>query len=504
MKQTTLTGGVQSPRRAGPNSSPPKPAAKRKRQHHSEADSQSDDSDDVGAIKLEPKKRDDDDDDLPIIATKRRRRTLVVGSDAEDSDEEIITVKKTKQKGQEDKGKGKGKDKAPSQTRKKGKEPLKQKKNSKSVPDEEDSPQPRRRKLIKGTRPAPRSDTEASDEVEPERIIESRLRSRDRKTEFQKNLERLKRKKQGKPMSSEDEEGEEEDEEQSSPFKGAAAPDDERDSLFDGSESDGSESFIVEDDGTGMATLPVEFSMDTHQDLAHHFKTIFQFFVHVAVHPPVERHEYMERQMKNEEYFSVPLTVARRKILGLRDSLVASSVWRPEFKKPLETYPELDLIQLEFAMPGCDACHLGARMSTLTGRLLGEPYDRLGFEDQDAFGNRTNSKDKLKNEFQLGKFCARRTRVYHDLSHWEYMLFRTIHEEVEDLHVDQQEEGAGRFVRVAYAGGMKPPEDLQDADGICDWLDQRKIIEMEWEKLKGYMERARGLELAAKKGDDVD
>jgi hypothetical protein len=99
----------------------------------------------------------------------------------------------------------------------------------------------------------------------------------------------------------------------------------------------------------------------------------------------------------DEEYFSVPLTVcisllylvlllisspqvARRKILGLRDSLVASSVWRPEFKKPLETYPELDMVQLDFAMPGCDACHLGARMSTLTGRLLGEPYDPLGFE----------------------------------------------------------------------------------------------------------------------------
>jgi hypothetical protein len=84
------------------------------------------------------------------------------------------------------------------------------------------------------------------------------------------------------------------------------------------------------------------------------------------------------------------------------------------------------------------------------------------------------------------------------------MLFRTIHEEVEDLHVAQQEEGAGRFVRVAWSGAMKPPEDLQDADGICDWLDQRRVVEQEWEKLKGYMERARNLELAAKKGDDAD
>jgi len=76
----------------------------------------------------------------------------------------------------------------------------------------------------------------------------------------------------------------------------------------------------------------------------------------------------------------VPLQVTRRKISGLRDSLVASSVWRPEFKVPLETYPEFDLVPLDFAVPACDACHLGGRMSTLIGRLSGFPYDRLGFE----------------------------------------------------------------------------------------------------------------------------
>lgn len=71
------------------------------------------------------------------------------------------------------------------------------------------------------------------------------------------------------------------------------------------------------------------------------------------------------------------------------------------------------------------------------------------------------------------------------------------------MHISEQKKGK-QFVRVAWVGGTKPPEDLTDADGICDWLDQRKVIEVEWEKLKGYMESARGLELAAKKGDDVD
>lgn len=86
------------------------------------------------------------------------------------------------------------------------------------------------------------------------------------------------------------------------PFEGAAPDDDsesEHNSLFDEPESDASEGFIVDDNGEGLASLPAEFSMEAHEDLAHQFKKIFQFFVYIAVHPPVERHEFMERLMKS-------------------------------------------------------------------------------------------------------------------------------------------------------------------------------------------------------------
>ena len=57
------------------------------------------------------------------------------------------------------------------------------------------------------------------------------------------------------------------------------------------------------------------------------------------------------------------------------------------------------------------------------------------------------------------------------------------------------------FVKVAYARGIKPPEDDSDADGIMDWLDQRGIIAMEWQVLKDMMNRARSLDA---KGEDDD
>jgi hypothetical protein len=81
----------------------------------------------------------------------------------------------------------------------------------------------------------------------------------------------------------------------------------------------------------------------------------------------------------------------------------------------------------------------------------------------------------------------------------QHELFKCIRDEVDDLHAEKQSRG---FFRVAYVGGKKPPKDLGDADGICEWLDERKVIDMQWQKIKNMMESARHLELVSKEKDD--
>ena len=71
--------------------------------------------------------------------------------------------------------------------------------------------------------------------------------------------------------------------------------------------------------------------------------------------------------------------------------------------------------------------------------------------------------------------------------------------EIEEL---RSSDGARGFVRVAFAKGRKPPKDLTDADGIMDWLDQRGIIDMEWQTVRELMGSAKNLEMAAKRGED--
>lgn len=88
--------------------------------------------------------------------------------------------------------------------------------------------------------------------------------------------------------------------------------------------------------------------------------------------------------------------------------------------------------------------------------------------------------------------------IYAHLS-TQYNLFKSIRQEVDDLHAADQSRG---FLRVAYSGGKQPPDDLTDADAICEWLDERKMVDIEWQRVKDMMESARHLEIASKKGDD--
>ncbi|EMD38402.1 hypothetical protein CERSUDRAFT_113556 [Gelatoporia subvermispora B] len=375
---------------------------------------------------------------------------------------------------------------------------------------EEEELQPKRRKLLKGVRPPTPEDDDGNllDGVDEDQIIEARFRIRGKTTLYQQNLEKLRRKKRGERSPSPQPDPDSEEIDESAPFAHArpnhASPSD--NSEPDEDREAANDSFIVEDDSVVVPELPAEFSMNTHQDLMHHFKVICQLFLHLAVQQPGDRDDAMD-ELLNNQYFAVPLQVTRRKLDGMKDSLVASSVWRQDFKRSLARYPEFELMQLDFTIPGCDACHLGSRLSTLQGRLSGSPYDRTSFQpldesDESDSGNEDDDDSHgSKREFHLGRFCGMRTKVFHKFTHWEYHLFKTLSLEVEDLRARMESRG---FVRVAHAKGKRPPDDLSDADGIMDWLDDRGIINNEWLNMKQMMDSASNLEMRAKKGEDLD
>lgn len=468
-KSRTKPGPTRLPRRIPPQLSEP-------------SDQSGTDSD-VEAIHFEPKEViiSDDDDIQPSSPVRRRRTVIEVDSHpnhgtptSSDSDDNVGTSGRA----------------MPS---------VKIRRNVSRSPSIGHESPPKRRRLARVRPSSPEeSDDNLLDEVNEADIIQSRFRNRQKRTTFQTRLNDLKKKKLGLKLSESSDEQANDDE--------VISDQDSQQEDGDGSNSDNdTDDFVVQDDGSVIPDLPVAFSRHSHQDTRHDFKVVCQLFVHLAMMPMDERRAYMEEMLKDEHYFSVPFQVIRRKISGTRDS-IASSVWRRDFKGKLERYPDLTMMKLDFAVPHCDACHLGGRQSTVTGWLKGIPYDNLSFE---PMINESDSEDlELEDEnanvtsFSLGRFCAARAQIFHRLSHWNYHLYRTLSEEID---LAQQPRRKRAYDTLGYARNLPPPKDTSNPDEVMEWLDRRGTVSAEWQKLRELLERASNLDASAgKREEDIN
>lgn len=59
-------------------------------------------------------------------------------------------------------------------------------------------------------------------------------------------------------------------------------------------------------------------------------------------------------------------------------------------------------------------------------------------------------------------------------------------------------------MRVGFWKGLQPPEDLTDADGVMDWLDQRGFVQMEWQRIKDMMSSASKLDGGREDDQELD
>lgn len=88
----------------------------------------------------------------------------------------------------------------------------------------------------------------------------------------------------------------------------------------------------------------------------------------------------------------------------------------------------------------------------------------------------------------------------------QHILYCTLRTEVDGLKEATQLSvlgGKGGRVFIPATNGPGPPEDLNDADGMMDWLDGRGIINAQWAKIKTMMARAHKLEAKGRGGDDA-
>ena len=223
-------------------------------------------------------------------------------------------------------------------------------KRENSSRDKVDRPDARSSRTDKGERPLRKGSrrvkldaddadmiSEASDDIhmdEPERFrTATRLRGKT-ETAFQRKLRRLKNQRLGIVTSTTEEDDDHGD--SASDSDSGSSSDSDSDSDSDSGSESGEGDFIEDDSGLGKTVvLPHQFSLDSAQTPEFKFKVVFHYLVMLNVRGP----GVLPLRGDAKDYFQPPLEHLRRMIAGHRDARVRSQIWRSDFVKALQTYP---------------------------------------------------------------------------------------------------------------------------------------------------------------------
>ncbi|XP_027533171.1 coiled-coil domain-containing protein 82 isoform X1 [Neopelma chrysocephalum] len=153
------------------------------------------------------------------------------------------------------------------------------------------------------------------------------------------------------------------------------------------------------------------------------------------------------------------------------ENLIARSRWKDRYKERVDCYPDVCIILKNPKNMFCQACEL-KRYCKFNVLLSGQLYNSKTLEVDDFM---SNDKQVLK----VGKVCANRTRVYHNLKHFKYKLYVDCSsvaelDGVEDEPVKDTVERL--FSHLEESGWIqKRYDDLEDCMDDADSFQEEKI-----------------------------
>ncbi|KAK8845524.1 hypothetical protein IAR55_006239 [Kwoniella newhampshirensis] len=368
------------------------------------------------------------------------------------------------------------------------------------------------------------ADTEDEEDVledlkmdEPERF-KSKTRLREKKeTAFQRKIRKLKNQRLGIVESSSE-----------SSDSGASGKTYTSDSAPHSIGSSGSGEFIVEDDGkAGQVQLPHMFSLDSAQTPEFKFKVVFHYLVLLVVKGP----SILPLKGANADYFMPQLQDLRRRMEGYNNFRVRSQVWRSNLVAALQKYPNFEVEELDFPEPGCDACHMGGRLSKFRVSLTGYPYDRdrheplVSSSEEESSDSQSSAASSIKPTKLPRSLLMARAEVFHEISHWEDRIHFRIRkhyrdllrakykpvpsdselssseddpesdpEEVRERKQDREKRRAATQARLVRLKQKPLPENHKDVDQVTDWMDRIGLQNREFRWLEDLVERSGRLE----------
>ncbi|KFZ24092.1 hypothetical protein V502_01426 [Pseudogymnoascus sp. VKM F-4520 (FW-2644)] len=206
------------------------------------------------------------------------------------------------------------------------------------------------------------------------------------------------------------------------------------------------DSFIVSDDDAPLGApihheIPLEFTHHAHKHLKEHFKDAIEWMVQKKINPGFNHRDpiYIQAFRKLEP-----------EARGLAQSKFSSAAWTEGFTRALWSRPQFHEEDISAGGEGegrkCDACGRSNHPAKFRIQLLGKPYYQDTLEnvedsdDEDDDGDddaaSVNSKGQkvlpADTEFYLGRFCRANAERAHALIHWKHALYEWVVQTLSD------------------------------------------------------------------------
>ncbi|KAI0887677.1 uncharacterized protein GGS22DRAFT_112987 [Annulohypoxylon maeteangense] len=264
-------------------------------------------------------------------------------------------------------------------------------------------------------------------------------------------------------------------------------------------EDDGDlDDFVVDDDDAPFgapATLdiPLEFTAQAHRPLKEQFPYVIEWLVRNRIDPAFDR---------NDPVYANAWRKLNDEVQGLASSKFASSAWRPEFHRALKVRPNVLSLPMGPAerrlYDVCEACGRGDRQPTRVITFSGHPYykDTLSEIESDSDENEGDTSDNgsidsqgmalpaVTKKWHVGIVCCTNAETAHSLIHWKHALKEWVEERLQLegwMNADKLEE------RERMRGGKR----LKLANKIIDGWREEKIVKSLYRDFKTTLEDAR-------------
>lgn len=267
--------------------------------------------------------------------------------------------------------------------------------------------------------------------------------------------------------------------------------------------------FIVEDDdddplGVPSAmSMPLEFTQAAHKPLKEHFKDAVEWMVHNKINPAFAR---------DDQVYQIAFQKLEVEATGLAKSKFASTQWTRDFTVALYSRPDFitgplepgEGYELETGRPKCDACNHRSHVPSSFIQFQGKPYDKKtleeldqGSDDSDGDGD-SDDPDRVdvndqgqelppeETKWFVGNVCYANAEQTHTLVHWKFALYEWVKGNLEA-------EGELLPEKLAEREKLKAKRRTAYANAIVDRWEMDDQLHGLWRDFKNQISTAREL-----------